>query len=76
MNHDNNSSSNSHSDQISKLCNGSSVENPNKQNPKLSEIVSFNNGIGNGFSFVDEESNKNDVWFQTMKKECFISRVG
>ncbi|ESQ55631.1 hypothetical protein EUTSA_v10024688mg [Eutrema salsugineum] len=74
MNTGNNSTSNSDSHPISKLCNGSSVENPKisssgfNNHPKSSEIVSFKNGIENGFSgqsrFVEEDSNK---------KRCLVS---
>ncbi|EOA16246.1 hypothetical protein CARUB_v10004392mg [Capsella rubella] len=59
----NNSASNSDSQPISKLCNGSSVEDPKPQVTKSSEMVSFKNGTDeNGFSgqsrFMEEDSNK------------------
>lgn len=62
MNNGNNSTSNSDSQPISKLCNGSSVENPKPQVMKSGEMVNFKNGIENGFSgqsrFMEEDSNK------------------
>nr|QWJ73410.1 Myelocytomatosis transcription factor 4 [Isatis tinctoria] len=73
MNTGNNSTSNSDSQQISKLCNGSSVENPSKQqNPRISssgfdthrETVSFKNGFSGQSRFMEEDSNK---------KRCLVS---
>ncbi|KAL1200651.1 Transcription factor MYC4 [Cardamine amara subsp. amara] len=62
LNTGNYSTSNSDSQTISKLCNGSSVENPKPQILKSGEIVSFKNGIENGLSgqsrFMEEDDSK------------------
>ncbi|KAG7620886.1 Transcription factor MYC/MYB N-terminal [Arabidopsis suecica] len=52
----NDSTSNSDSQPISKLCNGSSVENPNPKVLKSCEMVNFKNGIENGQE--EDSSNK------------------